>query len=741
MINLFSRIHKKLTTDNPPSQQAGKALKYTRYVIVNGFHMCMLLCFIFVLLTGCNQSPEKGSVEHIKAVTSAVDLDRLVNADNTPEDWLSVGRNYSEDRFSPLAQITKQNIDSLGLAWTLNLGTTKGFEATPLVVDGIMYVSGPWSIVYAIDVRKGELIWTYDPKVPREYGEIACCDVVNRGVALYQGLVFVGTLDGRLVAIDAATGEKTWEVLTVDQSKSYTITGAPRVFDGKVIIGNGGAEFGVRGYVTAYDALTGEHSWRFYTVPGNPADGYENEAMRKAAETWTGKWWESGGGGTAWDAYAYDPELKIVYVGVGNGTLWNQSLRSPQGGDNLYLSSIVALNVDNGDLEWYYQTTPGDNWDYTATQHIILAEVEINKQPRKVLMQAPKNGFFYVLDRSDGSLISADPFVYTNWASHVDLETGRPVETNYSRYKEVNAQIFPGPAGGHNWQPMAFNPITNLVYIPARDLSMIYGQPLTWEYQKDKRTFNIALGGNKNAITRMDSLAPEEKGMLIAWDPIKKKEVWKVPHKSTWNAGVLSLEDLVFQGNAEGFLLAYDATDGTEKWRFNVGSGVVASPISYMVDGIQYITIISGWGGVLGRSIRYTDQLYPGTIYTFALGKNEASPEYPTIKKELIDLEVTVDNDHIVQGKLVFNQYCRRCHGTPGSGGGAYPDIAYSNKAVFGLFSQIVGEGAFLAKGMPNFGDRLDESQVTNIKNYLIYAAKDLKNGEKEDEETVKNSH
>ncbi len=712
-----------------------------RFVIGNRFQIIMVFSFCFTFMVGCNQSFDKGSIEHIKEVTRAVNNERLINADKTPQDWLSYGRNYSEDRFSTLTQITKLNIDSLGLAWTLNLGTTKGFEATPLVVDGIMYVSGPWSIVYAVDVRKGELIWTYDPKVPREYGEIACCDVVNRGVALYKGLVYVGTLDGRLVAINAATGDKAWEVLTVDQSESYTITGAPRVFDGKVIIGNSGAEFGVRGYVTAYDALTGDQTWRFYTVPGNPENGFENEAMEKAAETWTGKWWESGGGGTAWDAFAYDPELKLIYVGVGNGTLWNQALRSPLGGDNLYLSSIVALNSDNGNLEWFYQTTPGDNWDYTATQQIILAEFEIDNQPRKVLMQAPKNGFFYVLDRTNGALISADPYVYTNWATRVDLKTGRPVETDFSRYKEVNAQIFPGPAGGHNWQPMAFNPVTKLVYIPARDLSMIYGQPLNWEYNKDIRTVNIALGGNKNAITRMDSLAPEEKGMLIAWDPIEKKEVWRAPHKSTWNAGVLSLEDLVFQGNAEGFLVAYDAADGTEKWRFNVGSGVVASPISYQVDGIQYITLISGWGGVLGRSVRFTDQLYPGTIYTFALGENGAIPEYPTIKKEFIDLEVTVAMDNIEKGKLVFNQYCNRCHGTPGNGGGAYPDIAYSDKAVFGMFFQIVGEGAFFSKGMPNFGDRLDENQINDVKNYIIHEAKVLKNNIKANDPTNSGIH
>lgn len=338
----------------------------------------------------------------MSAVTENVDEDRLVHADDSPGDWLSYGRNYSEDRFSSLSGISKDNIADLGLAWALNLETTKGFEATPLVVDGIMYVSGPWSIVYAIDLRKGSIIWTFDPEVPRYYSEIACCDVVNRGVALYKGRVYVGTLDGRLMAVDASSGEKVWEVLTVDPNESYTITGAPRVYDGKVIIGNSGAEYGVRGYVTTYDALTGEEIWRFYTVPGNPELGFENEAMRKASETWTGKWWETGGGGTAWDAFAYDPDLKLIYVGVGNGTLWNQEFRSPGGGDNLYLSSIVALNAEDGSLAWYYQTTPGDTWDYTATQQIILADMNVNGQERKTLMQAPKNGFFYIVDRTNG---------------------------------------------------------------------------------------------------------------------------------------------------------------------------------------------------------------------------------------------------------------------------------------------------------------------------------------------------
>ena len=679
-----------------------------------------------LLISGCHTEPEKGSVDGIRASTGAITPDRLVNADNTPEDWLSYGRNYGEDRYSSLDEIRKENIQELGLSWTINLGTTRGFEATPLVVDGILYVSGPWSIVYAIDTRKAEIIWTFDPEVPKYYGEMACCDVVNRGVALYEGLVYVGSLDGRLIALDASTGEKAWEVVTVDPGESYTITGAPRVYDGKVIIGNGGAEYGVRGYVTAYDAYTGKELWRFYTVPGNPANGFENEAMKMAAKTWTGAWWESGGGGTAWDAFAYDPDADLIYVGVGNGTLWNRKFRSPEGGDNLFLSSVVALNAKDGSLAWYYQTTPGDSWDFTATQQIILADLTIKGQKRKVLMQAPKNGFFYVLDRISGELISADPYVYVNWATHVDLQTGRPVETTFGRYEDQNAQIFPSPYGGHNWQPMAFNPMTQLVYIPARDFSMLYGQPKDWTLNNDPRAVNLAIGGDKNKQTRIDTLAPREQGMLLAWDPVQKKEVWRVEQKSIWNAGVMSTRDLVFQGTPDGYFVAYDATDGAELWRHNVGSGVIAAPISYMVDGKQYITVVSGWGGVGGRSVRYTDQLYPGTIYTFALGAHQAPPKYEVVEKHLINLPVDANKADVENGRLLFDAHCNRCHGTPGDGGGAIPDLAYASKNSFERFNQIVGEGAALSLGMPDFGGRLQPSQIENIKNYILSAAMEL---------------
>ncbi|MCW3094041.1 MAG: alcohol dehydrogenase, partial [Ferruginibacter sp.] len=393
-----------------------------------------LVIFFAVIAVATYQASHHITKSAISAFSDQPENKQSGNQADTSKEWLLHGRNYYEDRYSPLAQINKNNVNKLGLAWSLNLGTERGIEATPLVANGVMYLPGPWSVVYAINVRTGKMIWSYDPKVPKSFGEKACCDVVNRGVALHKGKVYIGTLDGRLVAIDAKKGSLVWSVPTVDNTKPYTITGAPRVVEGNVIIGNAGSDYGVRGYVTAYNATTGKQAWRFYIVPGDPAQPFENEAMKTAAKTWSGKWWEYGGGGTAWDAMAYDPELRLLYVGTGNGGPWNRENRSEGKGDNLFISSILALDPMTGELKWYFQTTPGDQWDYTATQPLILADLQINGEQTKVIMQAPKNGFFYLLDRTNGKFISAKPFVYVNWAKSIDQNTGRPVENDFSRY-------------------------------------------------------------------------------------------------------------------------------------------------------------------------------------------------------------------------------------------------------------------------------------------------------------------
>ncbi len=666
---------------------------------------------------------------HIAKVVGAVQDQQIANIDDNSGDWLTYGRNYGEERFSPLGQITKDNVGQLGLAWSLNLGTKRGIEATPLVVDGIMFISGPWSIVYAIDTRKGKILWTYDPQVPKGFGEKACCDVVNRGLAMYKGNIFVGTLDGRLVSINAATGKKKWEVLSVSHDRSYTITGAPRVMDGKVIIGNSGAEYGVRGYVTAYDAMTGKKVWRFFTVPGNPANGFEHPEMEVAAKTWKGEWWKYGGGGTAWDAFAYDPKLKLIYVGTGNGSPWNREIRSPGGGDNLYLSSILAIHAETGKLKWHYQTTPGESWDFTAVQQIILTQLEIKGKKRDVLMQAPKNGFFYVLDRNTGELLSAEPYVYVNWASKVDMKTGRPVETPNARYLTSNEQIYPGPFGGHNWQPMAFNPKTNLVYIPAREQSFMYGNQQDFEYDKDH--WSLGISSNPANPTNKDAKFAKSYGKLIAWDPVLNKEVWSKVEKTTWNSGVMTTSDLVFQGTAEGDFNAMDARTGKVIWTKNLGTGIVAPPITYLVDGVQYVTIAVGWGGVQGQSSKNTEQINPGTIYTFAIGKNAAMPVFEKQpKKEYLTLPVEVTEAQVEKGDNLFGKYCSACHTlSAGNPGGNIPNLTYTHPDIMGAFHQIVRDGIFLPKGMPKFGGRLSDEDISNIKGYILATAK--KNREK----------
>ena len=671
-------------------------------------------------LISCKKTQHSGSPDHIKSITNTIDDAKLRGNGKIANDWLTHGGNYQEDRYSSLNQINKSTIDSLGLVWSINFGTTRGLEATPLVVDGIMYLTGTWSMVYAIDVRKGKVIWTFDPEVPRAYGEKGCCGVVNRGVALYKGKVYLGAFDGRLIALDATTGKKEWEVLTVNQDKGYTITGAPRIVKGNVIIGNGGAEYGVRGYITAYDAISGEQQWRFYTVPDNPENGFESEAMEKAAKTWTGEWWKYGGGGTAWDAIVFDPELNQLYVGTGNGSPWNREVRSPEGGDNLYLSSIISLNPDNGKMNWHYQTTPGESWDFTATQPIILADLDIDNTPRKVLMQAPKNGFFYVIDRTNGAFISGEPFVYTNWAKKIDYNTGRPIESAFARYIDVNAQIAPHPIGGHNWHPMAYNKSTGLVYIPAREGSGYYGQEDNFKFEDDGRSWNTAKAWAEGKPIVHDSLIPPSVGKLIAWDPIQQKEVWSVVHQSSYNAGVLSSKDLVFQGTGTGNFVIYDAKTGKKLWEFPLQTGIVAPPITYMVDGVQYVSIVAGWGGGLATWVKYVDQINPGGIYTFAIGGKEAPPEFePKAPRELINLDVTATQEQIESGQRLFGRYCSKCHGD-----GVIPNLSYSKPEIFESFNQIVGDGIFLGKGMPNFKDRLSEKDINDIKNYILSNAK-----------------
>lgn len=659
-----------------------------------------------------------------------VDHRRLETADTESSNWLTHGRTYDEQRYSPLAQINEINVSQLGLAWSFDVESTRGLEATPLVVDGIIYTTGAWSVVYAINAKTGKLLWRYDPEADRSRAVHACCDVVNRGLALWQGKLFLGVFDGRLVAIDAKTGKAVWDINTIDRSKPYTITGAPRVVRGKVIIGNGGGEFGVRGYVSAYDAQTGNLAWRFFTVPGDPSEPFEHPELATAAKTWTGEWWKFGGGGTVWDSMAYDPELNLIYIGTGNGSPWPREIRSPGGGDNLYLSSILALDPNTGRLAWHFQTTPGDQWDYTATQHIVLATLRIAGLDRKVLLQAPKNGFFYVLDRKTGAFISGKPYVPVSWASGLDPVTGRPAELPSASYSRTKlAMVWPSALGGHNWQPMSFSPKTNLAYIPANDMPFPY-QVQPEPYTSDPR------GDYASGTTQMRKLtrfpAGLAKGALIAWDPVGQREVWLVNQSDAGNGGVLSTAgNLVFQGTSDGYFRAYDAESGRQLWQMATQSSVIAPPVSFGIGNDQYIAVNVRAGGVWGLINAEAaqrsgfDLRVPGRLLVFKLGGKQKLQVLPRTEAASAPpmLAASATTQFLARGETLYASYCSRCHGPAGVGNTILPDLRRSQLVWGPELDAILLEGALLGAGMPQFRGAIAESEVDAIRQYLIQMA------------------
>lgn len=642
-----------------------------------------------------------------------------------PGDWPLHGRTHAEQRFSPLDQINRETVQRLGLAWKFATGNTRGMEATPIVVDGVMYVSTAWSRVLALNAVTGDLIWRYDPMVPGEKGRDACCDVVNRGVAVSGQQVFVGALDGRLIALDRRTGKVNWSVQTTDVEKPYTITGAPRVLKGKVIIGNGGAEFGVRGYFSAYDEVSGDLLWRFYTVPSE--DAAEDEAqpsLRIARRTWSPEsMWETGLGGTVWDSFAFDPDLDLLYVGVGNASQYNRALRSPGGGDNLFVSSILAVDPDDGRLVWHYQTTPADAWDYTATQHMILAELDHLGERRKVLMQAPKNGFFYVLDRETGELLSAENYVPTNWASHVDLETGKPVETDVADWSAQQRFITPAIFGGHNWHPMSFSPLTGLVYIPT--IHNVYPMTPDPDYAYDPNTLNT--GEDYPALVRdmpgfqLRFCSPTR---LTAWDPIEQTVAWEERFSGGVPAGILSTAGgLVFQGTTDGEMVAYDAATGERLWAQQVNVGIMAPPVSYSVNGVQYVAVVAGIGGAQGGHGTMLENRNRGHVLVFRLG-GEAEPPRLEARETTVHVdESLLDPEAINRGRDLYATHCLRCHGAGARSSGLFPDLRYSRAEVHQIWPQIVLEGVFGARGMASFADSLDEDDVQAVHSYVISEA------------------
>jgi quinohemoprotein ethanol dehydrogenase len=694
------------------------------------------VCLASFLTAACgSRSSAVASQEKSSSSTSSpagVNHARLLNADGEPGQWMMDGRNYTAQRYSPLKRINEHNVDKLGLAWFFELDTLRGVEATPLAIDGVLYNTSAWNITYAHDAVTGKLLWKFDPQGPREWGRYACCEPVSRGLAAWNGKIIIGTLDGRLIALDAKTGTPAWTTQTFDKSWPYTITGAPRVFDGLVVVGNGGADLGVRGFVGAYDADTGAKKWKFYLVPGDPSQAPDGEAsdsiMPTAAKTWSGEWWKLGGGGTAWDSIAYDPQLQLIYIGTGNGSPIVRAHRSAGVGDNLFLSSIVAVDAKTGAYRWHYQETPGEEWDYTSTQSIVLATLPVAGKQRDVLLHAPKNGFFYVLDRKTGELLSAEKFTSVNWASRIDLATGRPVENPAARYGADPVLVTPGPGGGHNWFPMAYSPDTKLAYFPTYEHWFVYASDATFVPKKFRS--NGGWGGfTGDALKKRMELTKEgtarEKTWLLAWDPVAQKEAWRVPLPRHGNGGVLTTAgNLVIEGTTHQTFAVFRATDGKQLWAMPVQSAPVAGPITFEAGGEQYIAVNAGWGGgaaQVERGIGTQQNRASARLLVFKLGGTLQLPPLAQAPPIPDPPPLRATEDDVRRGAVLFAQTCAQCHGQLAIGG--VKDLRHMTREAHAQFNDVVLKGTLAEKGMASFASLLGPADVEAIHAYVIARA------------------
>lgn len=670
---------------------------------------------------------------------------------SAPAEWLSYGGDAAQDRFSPLSAINQETVQRLGLKWTLDLPNETNFVATPLMENGMLYFPGKFSVVYAVDARTGSIVWSFDPKAREALAKTPRRMAYNwgtsRGLGYWKGTIIVATADGRLISLEAKTGKFLWSTQTIDTSTPYLyITGAPLVFGDRVLIGNAGGDFGPsRGYVTAYSALDGKELWRTFTVPGDPARGYESKAMKMAAGTWGSEWWKTTGGGNVWNAMTFDPEFNRVYIGTGNGSPWNQTIRGRAGGDNLFVASIIALDAATGAYAWHYQTVPGDNWDYDATEDLVLADIRIGSTHKKVLMQAGKNGFFYVIDRSNGKLISAETFAHVTWADRVDLKTGRPVEAPGMRPAGASSPVitvWPWENGAHSWPSMSFNPKTGLVYIPGMDGKQIYDARAI-----DSNTYKadgVEMWTGYSDVVGRDPSAPKtgsddfkQAAWLKAWDPRTNREVWKAEQPGLWAGGTLTTAGgLVFIGQANGDLAAFDASTGEKLWYYNCGRPISASPISYAVDGVQYVAVLVGWGGgpaIEGfmsdpGGLRMTYRDGGRGLFVFSLDGKVSEQVHAVAKVIPIDIPgFRPDDEKVRRGEHLFDNNCNYCHGTDALSGGQAPDLRASPLAADRkTLGEIVLNGILQLQGMPKYPDFSDQD-VDAIYHYIRWRArKDL---------------
>ena len=715
-------------------------------------HLPIFILSLLTIIVGCSDTPKQNDVTDAAIVGNFpgdVDDDRIIQAsDQEPGSWLSYGQDYKEQRFSHLTQINPSNIGELGLTWFKTIGDeSQRMQGTPLVIDGVMYVTNGWSVVWALEASTGQEIWSYDPKVDRTYMRLACCGPAhNRGVAVYKGRVYVATFDGRLLAINANDGALAWEVDTYHPSAlgRFNISGAPRAAAGKIYIGQGSSESGHRrGYVTAYDANTGDIAWRFYLVPGNPNEPFEHPEMEFAAKTWGGKWWEYGGGGTAWNSLVYDEELNSLYIGVGNGAPWPRQIRSgdawtkkspenPLAGDDLFLTAIISVDVATGRMNWYYQTVPGDNWDYSSAMDITLGEMVVDGELTKVLLQAPKNGFFYVINRETGRVLRAHPYTEAiDWATHIDLSSPqqRPVENPEVVYETKPQWIMPANAGAHNWEPQSWDAEKGLMYFYYHDYPNFYSLAeefvKTGQYKIRERGLSLGWGEGeyRRKLEAQADPMPESKGFVGAFDPLTGEYKWRHPLESAFNGGVLATKsDLLFQGEGTGQFVARHTSNGERVWSFDALGYFSSSIISYEIDNKQYIaTMVSG-----NRNIGLS-----GTLLVFSLGGNQV---LPAREQALLSIpeQPTIDatEETINEGNSLYHAYCANCHrgiGQTSLVSTVAPDLRQMSTETHANWNEIVLNGSRIEKGMLGFSDTLEPEQSEAVRAFLVAEANKIR--------------
>jgi quinohemoprotein ethanol dehydrogenase len=688
-------------------------------------HASRIMAFALLAGLSCVQGCGHAGPAHPPTTVQA-------SSEQDGRNWASYGRNYSEQHFSPLGEVKSTNIGELGLAWSMELPGVHSAATVPLEVDGVLYFSVGLSVVHAVDAASGRQLWQYDPEVWKVAGRKLRFSWGARGIAFWNGKVYVGTTDGRLIAIDAKTGTPVWTRLTVSPDDTSGITGAPRAFGGLVVIGQAGGEYAsLRSYVTAYDAETGEQRWRFHTVPGDPSKGSEDQAQALAATTWTGRWWEFGGGGSVWNAITYDPELDLVYIGTGNGQPWNQKIRSPGGGDNLFLVSIVALDAKTGRYRWHYQEVPGNSRDYDASTDITLAHLRVAGADRKVILTAAKDGFVYVIDRETGKLVSGDPYSVVTWATGIDPATGRPLVVDGFRLDDKSFLMKPASSGAHTWQPQSFNPGTGLLYTPTMLLAENYN-----DEGVDRANFHNKLGQVNLGVRDYDADGPASfgKSTLLAWDPVRKSKAWEVPTPGLWNGGTLTTAgNLLFQGLGNGYFNAYRADTGEKVWSFNAKMGITGAPITYTVNGRQYVTVIAGWGGSgagymgsMAAQEGWVSRVHTNRVLTFALGGKAALPANlpaPQMVRPLVDPGFRIDEAKVVAGRKLYARTCFMCHGVGAVAGGYAPDLRASPIPLDrAAFSRILRDGALEPLGMPKYAE-FTGPDIEGLRHYIRWVA------------------